>query len=45
MMVQQDVPADYVIATGVAHSVRDCLEIAFDQAGVDVDERVVIDAR
>jgi GDPmannose 4,6-dehydratase len=43
MMVQRDAPADYVIATGVAHSVRDCLEIAFDQAGVDVDERVVID--
>jgi GDPmannose 4,6-dehydratase len=43
MMLQQDAPADYVIATGVAHSVRDCLEIAFDQAGVDVDDRVVID--
>jgi GDPmannose 4,6-dehydratase len=27
----------------VAHSVRDCLEIAFDQAGVDVDDHVVID--
>ena len=42
-MLQQDVPADYVVATGVAHSVRDCLEIAFDQAGVDVDDHVVLD--
>ena len=43
MMLQQDSPGDYVVATGVAHSVRDCLEIAFDQAGVDVDHHVVID--
>jgi len=43
MMLQQEVPADYVVATGVAKSVRDCLEIAFDQAGVDVDDHVVID--
>ncbi len=33
LMLQQDAPGDYVVATGVAHSVRDCLEIAFDQAG------------
>jgi GDPmannose 4,6-dehydratase len=43
MMLQQDDPQDYVIATGVAHSVRDCLEIAFDEAGIDVDGHVVID--
>jgi GDPmannose 4,6-dehydratase len=43
MMLQQDEPSDYVIATGVAHSVRDCLRIAFDQAGVDIDDHVVID--
>jgi GDPmannose 4,6-dehydratase len=43
MMVQKDEPQDYVIATGVAHTVRDCLEIAFDQAGVDIDGHVVID--
>ena len=35
LMLQQDEPDDYVIATGVAHSVRDCVEIAFDQAGLD----------
>jgi GDPmannose 4,6-dehydratase len=43
MMLQQDEPADYVIATGIAHSVRECLEIAFDQAGVEVDSYVEID--
>ena len=43
LMLQQDLPGDYVIATGVAHSVRECLEIAFDQAGVEIDDHVVID--
>jgi GDPmannose 4,6-dehydratase len=43
LMLQQDSPGDYVVATGVAHSVRDCLEIAFDQAGVEPDHHVVID--
>jgi GDPmannose 4,6-dehydratase len=43
LMLQRDDPQDYVIATGVAHSVRDCLEIAFDQAGLDVDGHVVVD--
>jgi GDPmannose 4,6-dehydratase len=44
MMLQRDSPADYVIATGVAHSVRDCLQIAFDQAGLEIDHHVEIDA-
>jgi len=43
LMLQHDDPEDFVIATGKAHSVRDCLEIAFDQAGVEIDDRVVID--
>jgi GDPmannose 4,6-dehydratase len=43
MMLQQDEPNDYVIATGVAHTVRTCLEIAFDQAGVAIDDHVEID--
>src|ERR1700749_1627308 len=42
-MLQQDDAQDYVIATGVAHSVRDCLEIAFDQAGIGIEDHVVID--
>jgi GDPmannose 4,6-dehydratase len=43
LMLQQDEAEDYVIATGVAHSVRDCLEVAFDQAGIDIDDHVEID--
>jgi GDPmannose 4,6-dehydratase len=43
MMLQRDEPEDYVIATGIAHSVRDCVEIAFDQAGLAVDDHVVLD--
>ncbi len=44
LMLQRDEPEDYVIATGVAHSVQTCLEIAFDQAGLQIDDHVVIDA-
>src|ERR1700743_1932340 len=43
LMLQQDSPADHVVATGVAHSARDSLGIAFDQAGLDIDDHVVID--
>jgi GDPmannose 4,6-dehydratase len=43
MMLQQEQPDDYVIASGAAHSVRDCLEIAFDHAGLSVDDNVEID--
>jgi len=43
LMLQRDEADDYVIATGIAHSVRDCLEIAFDQAGLEVGDHVEID--
>ncbi len=43
MMLQQDEPQDFVIATGIAHSVRECVEIAFDHAGLAIDDHVVID--
>jgi GDPmannose 4,6-dehydratase len=43
MMLQQDEAEDFVIATGVAHSVRECLEIAFDQAGLEIGDHVEID--
>jgi len=35
LMLQQDRPDDYVVATGVSHSVRDLVEIAFAHAGLD----------
>jgi GDPmannose 4,6-dehydratase len=43
MMLQQDVPEDFVIATGHTHTVRECVEIAFDQAGLDWERYVVQD--
>jgi GDPmannose 4,6-dehydratase len=43
LMLQQEQAEDYVIATGVAHTVRECVEIAFDQAGVEVGDHVEID--
>ncbi len=43
MMLQQDVAEDFVIATGVAHTVRECVEIAFDQAGLEIADHVQID--
>jgi GDPmannose 4,6-dehydratase len=43
LMLQQDEPDDYVIAMGATHTVRDCVEIAFDQAGIEVGDHVVID--
>jgi GDPmannose 4,6-dehydratase len=43
LMLQREQAEDYVISTGTAHSVRECLEIAFDQAGLEIDERVVLD--
>jgi GDPmannose 4,6-dehydratase len=43
LMLQRDEPEDFVIATGVTHSVRDCVAVAFDQAGLDVDEHIVVD--
>jgi GDPmannose 4,6-dehydratase len=43
LMLQQDEPDDYVIATGVAHSVRHCVEVAFEHAGTSIDDHVVID--
>ncbi|MGH2914114.1 MAG: GDP-mannose 4,6-dehydratase [Solirubrobacteraceae bacterium] len=43
LMLQRDQAEDFVIATGIAHSVRDCLQIAFDQAGLEIDDHVEID--
>jgi GDPmannose 4,6-dehydratase len=43
LMLQQDEPDDFVVATGVAHSVRECVEVAFDHAGLSMEEHVAID--
>ncbi len=43
LMLQQDDPSDYVVATGVAHSVRHCVEVAFAHAGLAIDGHVRTD--
>jgi GDPmannose 4,6-dehydratase len=41
LMLQQDQPDDYVVATGETHSVREFVEIAFGYVGLKVEEHVV----
>jgi GDPmannose 4,6-dehydratase len=43
LMLQQDEPSDFVVATGVSHSVRDCVEVAFGHVGLALDDHVVLD--
>jgi GDPmannose 4,6-dehydratase len=43
MMLQQDEPGDYVVATGETHSVREVCQIAFDQVGLHWEDHVVVD--
>lgn len=45
MMLQQDEPDDYVIATGETHSVKEFVELAFRAAGLDWEKYVVIDPK
>jgi len=45
LMLQQDQPDDFVIATGVAHSVRDLVEAAFGHVGLDWNKYVGVDPR
>src|SRR5947208_16578128 len=45
MMLQQDSPDDYVVATGETHTVQEFVEIAFDYVGLDWKKYVVIDPK
>jgi GDPmannose 4,6-dehydratase len=45
LMLQQDRPDDYVIATGLSHSVRDLVQAAFNHVGLDWQKHVRIDPR
>ncbi len=45
MMLQQDEPDDYVIATGETHSVQEFVEIAFGHAGLNWEEHVKLDPK
>jgi GDPmannose 4,6-dehydratase len=43
LMLQQERPEDYVIATGRTHSVEDCCRLAFEHVGLDWRQYVVQD--
>ncbi len=45
LMLQQEHPADFVIATGETHSIREFLDIAFSHVGLDWTKHVEIDPR
>ncbi len=45
LMLQQESPDDFVVATGETHSVREFLEVAFSQLGMDYRDFVEFDAR
>lgn len=44
-MLQQPEASDYVIATGIAHSVRELCRIAFERVGLDYERHVTLDPR
>jgi GDPmannose 4,6-dehydratase len=43
LMLQQERADDFVVATGISHSVRDLVEVAFAHAGLDWRKHVVLD--
>jgi GDPmannose 4,6-dehydratase len=43
LMLQQDLPDDYVVGTGETHSVEEFVQIAFDHVGLDWRKHVVVD--
>jgi GDPmannose 4,6-dehydratase len=45
LMLQQERPDDYVIATGVSTTVREMCRIAFRHIGLDYEKHVVVDPK
>jgi GDPmannose 4,6-dehydratase len=45
LMLQQDAPDDFVVASGETHSVREFCQVAFGHAGLDYEDHVVMDER
>ena len=45
LMLQQDVPDDFVLATGKSHTIRDLLKVAFERVGLDWQNHVSVDDR
>jgi GDPmannose 4,6-dehydratase len=45
LMLQQEIPDDYVVATGTTASVREFCRLAFEHAGLTMEDHVTVDAR
>jgi GDPmannose 4,6-dehydratase len=45
LMLQQEEPEDYVVATGISHSVNDLIKVTFDHVELDWEEYVVSDPK
>ena len=45
LMLQQDLPSDYVVATGIGATVKDFAENAFSQVGLNWEDHVIIDKK
>lgn len=45
LMLQQETPDDYVVATGTTSTVRKMCEIAFDHVGLELDQHLIIDPK
>jgi GDPmannose 4,6-dehydratase len=45
LMLQQEKPNDYVISTGITHSVRDLVKIAFDYVNLNWKDYVIVDPK
>jgi GDPmannose 4,6-dehydratase len=45
LMLQQRKPDDFVVATGIAHSVKDLVKVAFKHVGLDWRDHVVVDPK
>lgn len=43
LMLQTDQPCDYIISSGVTHSVRDFVSLAFNHVGLDYHDHVIVD--
>jgi len=45
LMLQQPAPDDFVVATGISHSVKDLVQVAFSHAGLDWQDHVRVDPK
>jgi GDPmannose 4,6-dehydratase len=45
LMLQQETPGDFVVATGVGATVRDFVKVAFDHVGLNFEDHIQVDER